>query len=193
MQAAPPRTPLNVCAQGVPHARRRTRAARAHVAAPSACADCAIRRSAAALPSAPQGARRRDAVQLKSHAGTSGEQQPGAAAPSAAADGAPDEDAQVPPAQQHQLEPPPPLPSAPVAVALALLGFYRREISPLLPRSCRFVPSCSEYSVEAFKAYGFWRGGLLTAWRLARCNPLNPAFGYDPPRWPPRFGRSEEQ
>ena len=74
---------------------------------------------------------------------------------------------------------------AAVGVALALLAFYRREISPLMPKSCRFIPSCSEYSIEAFKRFGFWRGGLLTAWRLLRCNPLNPAFGYDPPKWPP--------
>lgn len=57
-----------------------------------------------------------------------------------------------------------------------------------MPRSCRFIPSCSEYSIAAFKAFGFWRGGLLTAWRLMRCSPLNPSFGYDPPAWPPRFG-----
>ncbi len=54
------------------------------------------------------------------------------------------------------------------------------------------MPSCSEYSIAAFKAFGFWRGGLLTAWRLARCNPLNPAFGFDPPRWPPFGGDKQD-
>lgn len=46
------------------------------------------------------------------------------------------------------------------------------EISPLLPKSCRFVPTCSEYSMIAYKKYGFAKGTVLTAWRLCRCNPL---------------------
>ena len=90
-----------------------------------------------------------------------------------------------PPASPSPEREPATLETAAVGVALALLAFYRREISPLMPKSCRFIPSCSEYSIEAFKRFGFWRGGLLTAWRLLRCNPLNPAFGYDPPKWPP--------
>lgn len=80
-----------------------------------------------------------------------------------------------------------------VALALALLRFYREQLSPLMPRSCRFVPSCSEYSIASFKAFGFWRGGLLTAFRLLRCNPLNPRSGYDPPRWPPRWSVEESE
>eukprot|EP00793_Prasinoderma_coloniale_P002066 PRCOL_00002574-RA len=67
----------------------------------------------------------------------------------------------------------------PTRAALAALGFYRREISPLLPRACRYVPSCSEYSIECYTQ----RGTLLTAWRLGRCNPTPLAgSGFDPPR-----------
>lgn len=46
------------------------------------------------------------------------------------------------------------------------------EISPLLPNSCRYIPTCSEYSMEAYKRYGFVKGTILTSWRLCRCNPL---------------------
>ncbi|WVZ17558.1 hypothetical protein V8G54_010540 [Vigna mungo] len=69
-----------------------------------------------------------------------------------------------------------------VKVALSMLRFYKREISPILPKSCRYVPTCSEYSMEAYKRYGVAKGTVLTAWRLCRCNPLG-GHGYDPPRW----------
>ncbi|MCO5607793.1 hypothetical protein L7F22_061994 [Adiantum nelumboides] len=46
------------------------------------------------------------------------------------------------------------------------------EISPFMPSSCRFIPSCSEYSMQAYKKYGVLKGTMLTAWRLLRCNPL---------------------
>lgn len=71
-------------------------------------------------------------------------------------------------------------------VAMGLLDFYKREISPLLPKSCRFVPSCSEYARQAYKKYGTSKGFVLTAWRLMRCNPLGDK-GYDPPMWPPPY------
>ncbi|CAM0874244.1 unnamed protein product [Alopecurus aequalis] len=74
-----------------------------------------------------------------------------------------------------------------VNVALSMLRFYKREISPLLPSSCRYVPTCSEYSMQAYKRYGVSKGTILTAWRLCRCNPLG-GQGYDPPRW---FGEEE--
>ncbi|KQJ87071.1 UPF0161 protein At3g09310 isoform X2 [Brachypodium distachyon] len=74
-----------------------------------------------------------------------------------------------------------------VNVALSMLKFYKREISPLLPSSCRYVPTCSEYSMHAYKRYGVAKGTILTAWRLCRCNPLG-GQGYDPPRW---FGEEE--
>ncbi|KAF4365133.1 hypothetical protein F8388_011063, partial [Cannabis sativa] len=69
-----------------------------------------------------------------------------------------------------------------VKAALCVLKFYKSEISPILPKSCRFVPTCSEYSMEAYKKYGFVKGTLLTTWRICRCNPLG-GSGFDPPRW----------
>jgi hypothetical protein len=62
---------------------------------------------------------------------------------------------------------------------LALIAGYRYCLSPLLPGSCRFTPSCSEYAQEAVLRFGAWRGGLLAAWRLLRCHPLCRA-GFDP-------------
>ncbi|KAL3536408.1 hypothetical protein ACH5RR_004869 [Cinchona calisaya] len=69
-----------------------------------------------------------------------------------------------------------------VKAALSVLRFYKSEISPWLPKSCRFVPTCSEYSMIAYKKYGFVKGSILTAWRICRCNPLG-GSGFDPPRW----------
>ncbi|XP_075517358.1 UPF0161 protein At3g09310-like isoform X1 [Primulina tabacum] len=69
-----------------------------------------------------------------------------------------------------------------VKAALSVLRFYKREISPLLLNSCRYVPTCSEYSMIAYKKYGVAKGTVLTAWRLCRCNPLG-GSGFDPPRW----------
>ncbi len=65
------------------------------------------------------------------------------------------------------------------AIALGLIRFYRRFISPLTPPSCRFVPSCSQYTYEAISRYGVIKGGWLGFKRILRCNPLNPG-GYDP-------------
>uniref|UniRef100_M1ARM0 Membrane protein insertion efficiency factor YidD n=1 Tax=Solanum tuberosum TaxID=4113 RepID=M1ARM0_SOLTU len=53
-----------------------------------------------------------------------------------------------------------------------MLKFYKREISPIMPKSCRYIPTCSEYSMIAYKKYGVVKGTVLTAWRLCRCNPL---------------------
>ena len=64
------------------------------------------------------------------------------------------------------------------------IGFYKGWISPILPPACRFVPTCSQYGVQAIQEFGPARGALLTAWRLLRCSPLG-GKGYDPPRWPP--------
>ena len=62
---------------------------------------------------------------------------------------------------------------------LALLRFYKRFISPSLPPSCRFYPTCSEYAYGAIERYGVVKGGWLGVKRLARCHPWNPG-GYDP-------------
>ena len=60
-----------------------------------------------------------------------------------------------------------------------LVRLYKKFISPLLPPSCRFTPTCSEYAMEAFAKRGFLVGFILTVWRLLRCNPFCKA-GYDP-------------
>lgn len=64
-----------------------------------------------------------------------------------------------------------------------LILAYRRLLSPWLPSVCRFHPSCSAYSAEAFRTHGFGRGAWLTLRRLARCHPWHPG-GVDPV--PPR-------
>ena len=64
------------------------------------------------------------------------------------------------------------------------IGFYKHWISPLLPPACRFLPTCSQYGVQAIEEFGPQKGLILTAWRLARCTPLG-GKGYDPPKWPP--------
>lgn len=64
-------------------------------------------------------------------------------------------------------------------LALALIRMYQRAISPSLPPSCRFIPSCSEYAYGAISRYGVLRGGWKAIERLSRCHPLNPG-GYDP-------------
>jgi len=65
------------------------------------------------------------------------------------------------------------------AVALFLLRFYKRFISPLLPPMCRFEPTCSVYTMQAVEKYGVVRGVWLGIRRLARCHPFNPG-GWDP-------------
>jgi uncharacterized protein len=60
-----------------------------------------------------------------------------------------------------------------------LLKSYKTLISPFLPASCRYVPSCSEYTAEAVARHGLLRGGALGAWRLLRCHPFTRG-GYDP-------------
>lgn len=67
----------------------------------------------------------------------------------------------------------------PSLVAIGIIMFYRAAISPLFPSCCRFVPTCSEYGLIAFKRYGFKKGFVLTAKRLLRCRPGGP-YGYDP-------------
>ena len=67
----------------------------------------------------------------------------------------------------------------PAALVMLMLGVYKRWVSPALPPSCRFVPSCSDYAAEAVERYGALRGVALTVWRLLRCNPLAKG-GYDP-------------
>jgi len=62
---------------------------------------------------------------------------------------------------------------------LFILKFYRRYISPLKPPTCRFTPTCSDYSVQAVEKYGVKKGGWLAVKRVLRCNPFFPG-GNDP-------------
>jgi hypothetical protein len=64
-------------------------------------------------------------------------------------------------------------------VFLSLIRFYQKWLSPGLPASCRFYPSCSEYTYQAIEKYGALRGGWLGVRRIARCHPFNPG-GFDP-------------
>jgi len=62
---------------------------------------------------------------------------------------------------------------------MTMLRFYKRWISPSIAPSCRYVPTCSEYAMEAIERYGVGRGGAMAAWRLLRCHPFVKG-GYDP-------------
>lgn len=63
-----------------------------------------------------------------------------------------------------------------------LVRLYQYAVSPHIPSSCRYTPSCSEYALEAFEKYGALKGAVLAAHRLLRCTPWGRG-GYDPPRW----------
>ena len=65
---------------------------------------------------------------------------------------------------------------------LWLIRFYQREISPLRPPCCRFIPTCSAYALEAVEKYGAWKGGWLALRRILRCNPFHQqkSIEYDP-------------
>jgi putative membrane protein insertion efficiency factor len=62
---------------------------------------------------------------------------------------------------------------------LSVIGIYQKALSPLLPTSCRYYPSCSHYSKEAVEKYGVLKGIWLGVKRLGRCRPLG-GQGYDP-------------
>jgi uncharacterized protein len=66
------------------------------------------------------------------------------------------------------------------SAAVALLDLYKRRLSPLLPRACRFTPTCSEYARLAILQDGLLRGSACAAGRLLRCHPLHPG-GVDLP------------
>ena len=63
---------------------------------------------------------------------------------------------------------------------IILIKLYREYISPLKRYpSCRYIPTCSQYAIEAIEKYGAIKGGLLALWRIIRCNPFSKG-GYDP-------------
>ncbi|MFC2145192.1 membrane protein insertion efficiency factor YidD [Actinomycetota bacterium] len=64
-------------------------------------------------------------------------------------------------------------------IIIFFIRIYKRFISPILPDSCRFYPSCSQYAIEAIEKHGVFKGGMMTSYRILRCNPFNKG-GYDP-------------
>jgi putative membrane protein insertion efficiency factor len=62
---------------------------------------------------------------------------------------------------------------------IILIKGYQLFVSPLLPKSCRFYPTCSAYFIQSLEKYGFLRGSALGIKRILRCHPFNPG-GYDP-------------
>lgn len=62
---------------------------------------------------------------------------------------------------------------------IGIIRFYQRAISPLLPNSCRFYPTCSEYAVQAVEKYGVLKGLYMGIKRVLKCHPFHPG-GYDP-------------
>ncbi|NND72380.1 MAG: membrane protein insertion efficiency factor YidD [Rhodothermales bacterium] len=70
----------------------------------------------------------------------------------------------------------------PGLVASGLVRVYQLVVSPFFPPSCRFSPSCSDYSIQALRKYGLLKGTVLSIHRILRCNPWG-GHGYDPPVW----------
>ena len=56
-------------------------------------------------------------------------------------------------------------------LAIGFVHVYRGTVSPLLGNFCKYHPSCSQYALDAFREYGFFKGAILAGWRLLRCNP----------------------
>ena len=73
--------------------------------------------------------------------------------------------------------------------AIALVRIYQTAISPVLPASCRFFPTCSQYAGEAIARHGAFAGALLAVRRIARCHPFH-AGGFDPV---PQLSRAESE
>jgi putative membrane protein insertion efficiency factor len=76
----------------------------------------------------------------------------------------------------------------PRMLLVGVVKLYQLGISPYFPSTCRYTPTCSQYSILALKKYGAVRGTILATWRILRCNPWG-GHGHDPPRW---FGEKIE-
>ncbi|MGE5329962.1 MAG: membrane protein insertion efficiency factor YidD [Deltaproteobacteria bacterium] len=63
--------------------------------------------------------------------------------------------------------------------AISMIYFYKKFLSPLKGKTCRFYPTCSQYAIDAIKEYGFLKGVLLSGKRLIKCHPFHDG-GYDP-------------
>lgn len=64
-------------------------------------------------------------------------------------------------------------------ILIAIIKFYRKEISPYTKSRCKYIPTCSQYGLEAIERFGALKGSALTIWRILRCNPFSKG-GYDP-------------
>ncbi len=64
-------------------------------------------------------------------------------------------------------------------IVINLIMLYKKYLSPLKKTKCPYYPTCSDYGLEAIKKHGILKGGLLTVWRILRCNPFSKG-GYDP-------------
>ena len=64
-------------------------------------------------------------------------------------------------------------------ILIGMIRFYQKHISPMMGKNCKYIPTCSQYALEAIKKYGAVKGSLLAAWRILRCNPFSKG-GYDP-------------
>lgn len=64
-------------------------------------------------------------------------------------------------------------------IMISLIKFYRKNISPMSPPKCRYIPTCSQYALEAIEKHGVLRGGIMSIWRILRCNPFCKG-GFDP-------------
>jgi putative membrane protein insertion efficiency factor len=64
-------------------------------------------------------------------------------------------------------------------ILIKIVQFYQNAISPFLPKSCRYIPTCSQYTIEALEKYGALKGTYIGIKRILRCHPFHPG-GYDP-------------
>ena len=74
------------------------------------------------------------------------------------------------------------LKQVPRRLLIGLVRVYQLILSPHLPATCRYTPTCSKYAIQALREYGAVKGTILAVWRVLRCNPWG-GHGYDPPRW----------
>lgn len=71
--------------------------------------------------------------------------------------------------------------NVPAAILIGIVRMYRLLLSPMLPfNQCRFLPTCSEYAIEALRKHGAWHGSGLAIGRILRCHPYSKRGGYDP-------------
>ena len=66
-----------------------------------------------------------------------------------------------------------------IKIAITIIKFYQFFISPIIGPHCRYLPTCSEYSIQSFKKFGFIKGLMLSVKRISRCHPFG-NYGYDP-------------